>query len=248
VIQARRTAIVTGASRGIGAAIARTLAGEGYAVCVNYLRDEEAAERVVADIADAGGIAQAVQADIASPDQIGHLFKSLDEMNTPLGALVNNAGFTGGRKKLADLAAQDFTAALGVNLIGPALCTQEAVKRMATSRGGRGGAIVNVTSQAAVTGGRDLLPYATSKAGLAVMTVALARELAGEGIRVNGVSPGVIETDLATADHADRERIEKTIALERIGQPREVADTVAWLLSDKASYVTGIVVPVAGGR
>jgi len=169
-------------------------------------------------------------------------------MDAPLGALVNNAGFSGGRKKFTDLGVEDFNAALGVHLIGPALCTQEAVKRMATSQGGNGGAIVNVTSQAAVTGGRRLLPYAAAKAGLAVMTLALAHELAAEGIRVNGVSPGVIETDLASADHADRDAIEKTIALGRLGQPREVADTVAWLLSDKASYVTGITVPVTGGR
>jgi NAD(P)-dependent dehydrogenase (short-subunit alcohol dehydrogenase family) len=244
----QRAAIVTGASRGIGAAIAKTLARDGFAVCVNYLHDEAAAGKVVAEIAGAGGMATAVQADITDTSQISRLFECVENMPAQLCALVNNAGFTGGRKDFADLTAGDFNAALGTNLIGPALCMQQAAARMAKSRGGNGGAVVNVISRAAVTGGRRLLPYATAKAGLAVMTVALARELADEGIRVNGVSPGVIDTELASRDHGDPAGVAAAIPLGRAGLPQEVAETVSWLLSDKASYVTGAVVPVAGGQ
>jgi NAD(P)-dependent dehydrogenase (short-subunit alcohol dehydrogenase family) len=242
--------VVTGGGRGIGAAVAGLAAARGWAVCLCYREQAQAAERVVARIAELGGSARALRADVALEADARKLFEAAAELG-PLAGLVNNAGVSGGRATLAELEPASFDLVLGVNLRGAFLCAREAVRRMARSRGGAGGAIVNVSSTAAVTGGERLLAYAASKAALETFTLGLAREVAPEGIRVNAVRPGIIETEGQTRDApADPERARARVAripLGRAGAPADVAGAVVWLLSPEASYVTGSVLPVTGG-
>lgn len=245
------TLIVTGASRGIGAAVARQAAGLGYAVAVNYSADGDRAGSVVSDIAAAGGRALAIQADVRHEDDILRLFERAEWELGPIRALVNNAGITGGLSRLEELSATTLADVLAVNLTGTILCAREAVRRMSTRRGGAGGAIVNLSSLAArIGGGGEWVHYAATKGAVESFTVGLAREVAGEGIRVNAVAPGLIETDIhALAGVPDRpEKLGPTVPIGRCGSADEVAEAICWLLSPAASYVAGTIVEVGGGR
>lgn len=244
-----RVLLVTGSSRGIGAATARLAGRRGYAVAVNYRTNREAAERVVADIRVAGGVAEAFAADVGDWDQVRDLFAHIDAVLGPVSALVNNAGITGGFTTITEVTPQHLQAVFATTLFGAFYCIRAAVERMARSRGGIGGAIVNVGSEAARFGGNRLSPYAAAKAGLHTLTMGLARELAPEGIRVNAVSPGVIATDQQRDLLPERlQTLQASLPLGRMGAPEEVAEAILWLLSDAASYVTGAILSVAGGR
>lgn len=242
--------IVTGGSRGIGAAVSRLAAQRGYTVVVNYVRDGAAAQAVVDEIRAGGGSASSVQADVAHEADVLRLFAAADALG-PLAGLVNNGGIAGGLSRVDSLTAQTLKTVLAVNVEGPFLCAREAVRRMSTRHGGTGGAIVNMSSQAArIGGGGEWVHYAASKAAIDTMTIGLAREVADEGIRVNAVSPGLIETEIHAANgSADRlTRLAPNVPMKRAGTVQEVAESVLWLLSNAASYVTGAIVPVSGGR
>ncbi|MDQ3935484.1 MAG: SDR family oxidoreductase [Actinomycetota bacterium] len=246
----RGVAVVTGGSRGIGAATAHVLAGAGFDVCVDYVCHEREAGSVVARIEAGGGRAVSWRADVSSEPEVCALFARADALG-PVTALVNCAGVTGGAAGVLDVEADQVRRACAVNVVGTALCMREAARRMATSRGGTGGAIVNVSSTAARTSGcGEWVHYAATKASVDVLTVGAARELAPEGIRVNAVAPGLIQTDL----HADNgmperpERLRPTIPMGRLGTPAEVASAVRWLVSEETSYVSGAVVEVCGAR
>ena len=245
--------VVTGGSRGIGAAIARLAGRQGYAVCVNYRRNQDAAAEVVQSIEDCGGKALAVGADMAEEADVKRLFRIVDQDLGPLTALVNNAGIVSAKGRVDEMTAERINSIFALNVTGYFLCAREAVLRMSTKHGGSGGGIVNISSAAARLGGAgDYVDYAATKGAIDTLTVGLSREVAEEGIRVNGVRPGVIETDI----HADTgqdldERLEafrNIIPMRRIGQPEEIAEAVLWLLSDSASYVTGTTLDVTGGR
>ncbi len=241
--------IVTGASRGIGAAIARLAGSQGYAVAVNFARDRVAAEDVVREIVDAGARASAVQGDIANETQVERLFDTAERQLGRIEGLVNNAGIVAGVGPITDLKAEALADTLAVNIAGTILCSREAVRRMATSRGGAGGSIVNISSIAARTGGPgEYVHYAASKGAVNAFTIGLAREVASEGIRVNAVAPGLIETEIHKAQPGRLERLVPGVPMRRAGQPREVADAVLWLLSPAASYTTGAILEVGGGR
>jgi NAD(P)-dependent dehydrogenase (short-subunit alcohol dehydrogenase family) len=243
--------LVTGASRGIGASIARGAARAGWRVVVNYARDAKAAESVVGEIEGAGGEALALQGDVASEADVLHLFGEIDRRFGRLDGLVNNAGIIGKLGRLEQIESADLRRVFEINVFGAFLCAREAVKRMSTARGGRGGAIVNMSSAAASIGSAgEFIHYAASKAALNTMTLGLAREVARDGIRVNAVEPGLVETDMhESVGGAKRtERLIGTIALGRAALPAEIADPVLYLLSDSAAYVTGAVLRAAGGR
>ena len=243
--------IVTGGSRGIGAATARLAAARGYAVCVNYRTNRPAADEVMKSIAAAGGTAIAVPADVAIEADVVRLFRTVDEQLGPLTALVNNAGVLERQTRVEHMDAARIDRVFATNVRGAFVCAREAVTRMSTAHGGGGGAIVNVSSRAAQLGAPgEYVDYAASKAALETLTIGLAREVAGEGIRVNGVRAGIIYTDIH-ADGGEPGRVDRlgpTLPMKRGGDAIEVARAILWLLSNEASYSTGTFVDVAGGR
>lgn len=247
----RGVLLITGASRGIGAATARLAARRGYAVCVNYLRNRQAAEAVVGDVRAAGGRAEAVQADVASEADIVRLFEACDRSLGPLTALVNNAGILETQMRVESMDAARLNRVLTTNVTGSFICAREAVRRMSTKHGGRGGAIVNVSSGAARLGSPgEYVDYAASKGAIDTLTIGLSQEVATEGIRVNGVRPGFIYTDIhASGGEPHRvDRVKAFVPMRRGGQPEEVAAAILWLLSDEASFITGTTIDVTGGK
>lgn len=243
--------LVTGASRGIGAATALLAAKAGYAVCVNYRSRADEAERIVARIQDAGGVAIHAAADVSKQDEVERLFATIDKELGTITALVNNAGILERQMRLEEMDAERIERVLATNVVGSFLCAREAVRRMARSRGGHGGSIVNVSSMAARLGSpNEYVDYAASKGAIDTMTIGLAREVAHEGIRVNAVRPGLIDTEMhASGGEPGRiDRLKSSVPLQRGGTAEEVARAILWLLSDQASYTTGSFIDVSGGR
>src|ERR1700733_13126844 len=245
------TLIVTGASRGIGAAIAKLAGGRGFLVAVNFATGEVEAEAIAEQISTAGGRARPIQADGAREEDVIRFFETAARELGPIKALVNNAAITGGFARVESVSAAALAQVMAVNVTGAFLCAREAVRRMSTKRGGTGGAIVNISSRAAQTGSAgEWVHYAASKGAIDSFTIGLAREVASEGIRVNAVAPGLTATGLHAANGApDRlERLASTIPMQRAGTPLEVAEGVLWLLSSAASYTTGAILEIGGGR
>ena len=243
--------IVTGASRGIGAATARLAAQRGYAVAVNYRSHRDEAEAVAGDITAAGGCAVAIQADVSCEADVCRLFDEVDRRLGVLTGLVNNAGILDTQMRLETMTAERLNRIFATNVTGTFLCAREAVRRMSTARGGRGGAIVNVSSGAARLGSPgEYVDYAASKGAVDTMTIGLAREVAEEGIRVNAVRPGFIYTDIHASggEPARVDRVKAFVPMKRGGHADEVARAILWLLSDDASYSTGSFIDVTGGK
>ncbi|MFB0490613.1 NAD(P)-dependent dehydrogenase (short-subunit alcohol dehydrogenase family) [Methylobacterium sp. OAE515] len=245
-----RVAIVTGGSRGIGRAVALLLAERGYAVCLSYVSDAAAAQGVVDAITAKGGTALAVKGDVGSEADVIALFQAADGLGR-LAALVNNAGVVDVKSDVADMSAARLQRMMTTNVVGSFLCAREAVRRMSTKRGGVGGSIVNLSSVAARLGGPgQFVDYAASKGAIDSLTIGLAREVAGEGIRVNAVAPGIIATEIhASGGEPDRvERLGPGVPMGRAGTAEEVAAPIVWLLSEEASYTTGAILDIGGGR
>ncbi len=243
--------LITGASRGIGAATARLAADAGHSVVVNYRSDESAAHSVVAECRARGAAAVAVRADVADERQVVAMFDTAEADLGPVDVLVNNAGVLHHQMRFDEMAVDRWREVIDVNVIGAFLCAREAVRRMSTRHGGSGGVIVNVSSIAATLGSPgEYVDYAATKAAIDAMTIGLGKEVATEGIRVNAVRPGVIDTDIhATGGEPDRvERVARSVPLKRGGEPEEVARTILWLASDDASYVTASLIDCSGGR
>lgn len=246
-----RALVVTGGSRGIGAACARLGAQAGWSVCLSYRSDSRSAEAVVRDIEQAGGHALAVASDVSSERDVTDLFDRAESAFGRVSGLVNNAGILSTASRLAEMTLDRWTATFATNTTGTFLCAREAVCRMAPSAGGVGGSIVNVSSMAAVLGAPDeFIDYAASKGAVDALTIGLAKEVAADGIRVNGVRPGLIDTDIhASGGDASRPaRLASTVPMRRTGTAEEVARSILWLLSDEASYCTGVTINVSGGR
>ena len=246
----RPVVLVTGGGRGIGAATAKLAAQRGYAVCVNYLRNRDAAESVAGAIKREGGEARAVAGDIAREADVIRMFDEAASMGR-IAALVNNAGILERQTRLDDMEAARFERVFATNITGAFLCAREAVRRMSTRHGGAGGAIVNVSSMASRLGSPgEYVDYAASKGAIDALTIGLAKEVAAEGIRVNAVRPGVIYTEIhASGGEPGRvDRVKSAVPMQRGGQPEEVARAILWLLSDEASYSTGTFIDVSGGR
>ena len=238
--------VVTGGGRGIGAATARLAAQRGYQVCINYLRDAKSAIALAREV---GGIA--VQGDVASEDDVVRLFKTVDEKLGRVSVLVNNAGIVDRGMRVEAMSAQRIQRMLAVNVTGSFLCAREAVKRMSTRHGGKGGAIINVSSIAAKLGGSgEYVDYAASKGAIDTFTLGLAKEVGAEGIRVNAVRPGIIRTEihLSSGDPGRVERIGAAAPLQRPGEAEEIAAAILWLASDEGSYTSGALLDVSGGR
>jgi len=243
--------IITGGSRGIGAATAKLAAVQGYAVCVNYLQNQSAAEAVVSEIQAEGGQAIAVAADVSVEREVMRLFETVDAELGTVSALVNNAGILEKQMRVEDMDAARINRILTANVTGYFICAREAIRRMSSKHGGVGGAIVNVSSAAARLGSAgEYVDYAASKGAIDTFTLGLSREVAGEGIRVNAVRPGFIYTDIhANGGEPGRvDRLKASLPMQRGGHPEEVAPAILWLLSDQASYVTGTFIDIAGGR
>ncbi|MEO8079480.1 MAG: SDR family oxidoreductase [Caldimonas sp.] len=255
-----RTVLVTGGSRGIGAATSLLCAARGYAVAVNYAHDDSAAERIVAGIRERGGRAMAVRADVAVDAEVTAMFEAVDRDLPPLAALVNNAGVVDRPARVDAMTPERLRRMFAINVYGTFYCSREAVRRMSTrpaeprwqaAGGHRGGAIVNLSSVAARLGGAmQYVDYAAAKGAIDSFTIGLAKEVANEGIRVNAVRPGIIETEIhASGGFPDRARqMAPQVPLQRPGTAEEVAEAICWLLSDAASYTTGSILDVAGGR
>jgi NAD(P)-dependent dehydrogenase (short-subunit alcohol dehydrogenase family) len=241
-----KIALVTGGSRGIGAATVKALAQEGYDVAVNYNTNGDAAEKVAGEARAAGVRAITVRADVGRDDQVAAMFETVDRELGILDALVNNAGINGRPARIDELTADEIIVLLHTNVLGPMLCSREAIKRMSTKYGGAGGGIVNVSSGSAYIGnpGRGVL-YAVSKGGVNSLLAGLSQEVAGEGVRVNNVAPGMTQTDMVPS--ADPDLI-ANIPMGRLGQPMEIAEAIVWLLSNKATFVAGANIRIAGGR
>ena len=246
-----KVVLITGASRGIGAAVARHAAACGYDVGINYTRDEAAAEKVATAVREAGAKAVTVRADVADEAQVVAMFDTVTSALGPIDALVNNAGILFKQSRLEDMDAARINRVLAVNLTGKMICAREAVRRMSTARGGAGGAIVNVSSAAARLGGpNEYIDYAASKGGVDTLTIGLAKEVATQGIRVNAVRPGIIATEIhASGGEPGRvARVAPNVPMQRGGEPEEVASAIVWLLGDEASYITGAILDITGGR
>ncbi len=242
--------VVTGGSRGIGAATARLLAQRGHPVLVNYNNRADAADALCAEIAAAGGVATAVRGDVSQPADVEAIFAAADRMGT-LAGLVNNAGIVDVASRVEAMSPERLARMFAVNITGSFLCAQQAIRRLSTRHGGRGGAIVNLTSAASKLGAPAYyVDYAASKGAIDTFTVGLALELAQEGVRVNAVRPGIIDTEIhASGGEPDRAaKVAASLPMARAGTAEEVAEAIVWLLSDAASYVTGAVIPVTGGR
>jgi NAD(P)-dependent dehydrogenase (short-subunit alcohol dehydrogenase family) len=246
-----RLLLVTGGSRGIGAATARLAASQGWTVVVNYATNAGAAAQVVGDIERAGGRAFAVAADVASDEQVVELFRTIDRDIGSLDALVNNAGVVDVAQRVDEMSPARWQRMFAVNVFGTMACAREAVRRMSTRHGGRGGTIVNVSSVASRLGSpNQYVDYAAAKAAVDAFTLGLAREVATEGIRVNAVRPGIIDTEIhASGGQPDRAtRLSPQIPMQRPGRADEIADAIMWLAGDNSSYATGAIVDVTGGR
>ncbi len=245
-----QVAIVTGGSRGIGRATALAAAARGYKVVVGYASNKVAADEVVAKIESSNGKAIAVKCDVGSEADILHLFKQADAFG-PLGVLVNNAGVVDMTARVDEMSAERLHRMMNVNVVGSIICAREAVKRLSTRHGGKGGVIINLSSVAATLGSpAQYVDYAASKGAIDTFTLGLAREVAGEGIRVAAIRPGLIDTDIhASGGEPDRaHRLAHNVPMRRVGQAEEIANAVVWLMSDEASYVTGTILDVSGGR
>lgn len=243
--------VITGGSRGIGAATAHLAAEQGYAVCVNYLNNRNAADAVAGAIERAGGKAIVVGADVALEPDVIRLFETVDKTLGPVTALVNNAGILEQQTRLENMDAARLNRVFSTNITGSFLCAREAVRRMSTKYGGAGGAIVNVSSAASRVGSpEEYVDYAASKGAIDTMTIGLAKEVALEGIRVNAVRPGFIYTDMHVRGGEPKrvDRVKEFVPMKRGGQPEEVAKAILWLLSEEASYTAGSFIDVAGGR
>ena len=243
-------AIVTGGSRGIGRAVALKLGKAGYTVVVNYASNAKAADEVVGLIGQDGGKAVAIQGDVSNEADVQALFVAADKLG-PLKVLINNAGIMDTQARLDGMSTERLKKILDINIMGSLLCAREAVKRMSTKHGGKGGAIVNLSSAAAVLGAPGMgVEYAASKGAIEALTIGLGREVAAEGIRVNAVRPGIIDTDIHDSSGIPGrvKMMRDQIPIKREGSADEVADVIAWLCSEQSSYVAGVIVPVAGGR
>ncbi|KAF1029375.1 MAG: putative oxidoreductase YgfF [Pseudomonas sp.] len=246
-----KVVVITGGSRGIGAATALLLARQGYRICINYQSDEAAAHRVLEEVRALGAQAIAVRADVSIEDEVISLFNRVDAELGRVTALVNNAGTVGHKSRVDEMSEFRILKILKTNVLGPILCAKHALLRMSPRHGGQGGSIVNVSSAAARLGSPgEYVDYAASKGALDTFTIGLAKEVAGEGIRVNGVRPGFIYTEFhALSGDPDRvSKLEPAIPMARGGRAEEVAEGIVWLLSDKASYATGTLIDLAGGR
>jgi NAD(P)-dependent dehydrogenase (short-subunit alcohol dehydrogenase family) len=245
-----KVAIVTGGSRGIGRATAIAAAARGFRVCVGYASNEAAARQVVATIEAKNGKAIAVKCDVSRESDILALFKAADEFGT-LGALINNAGIVGRTSRVDEMSAERISQMMAVNVTGSMLCAREAVKRMSTRHGGKGGVIVNLSSVAAKLGSPNTyVDYAASKGAIDSFTIGLGHEVAGEGIRVAAIRPGLIDTDIhASGGEPDRaHKLSHMVPMKRVGTADEIANAIVWLMSDEASYVTSAILDVSGGR
>jgi NAD(P)-dependent dehydrogenase (short-subunit alcohol dehydrogenase family) len=246
-----KTMLVTGGGRGIGAAVCMLAATAGYKVAVNYASNAEAAEKVAAAIRGGGGDAFAVQGDVGSEAEVLAMFDLVDHTYGAIDALVNNAGVVDSKARLDEMSGERFDRMFRINVLGTLMCSREAVKRMSTRHGGKGGAIVNLSSVASTLGSPgEYVDYAATKGAIDTLTIGLAREVATEGIRVNAVRPGIIDTEIhASGGQPDRaERMKAFVPMQRAGKADEIARAVLWLLSDEASYTTGSILTVSGGR